>query len=484
MKKRLCLFAVLIAAAMALSCATNASVLTLYPEIVYDYLVYICGELSLEGVETDADCEVFTNAFDGATLTLSDGGGKSVEANCSEVFLNDVSIAPTEPTDSLLKLQTSILTQTSDKLSFSACLSLGNGKTEPSTLVDFSALSLDAEFIIKSVEEEAEATTEETGVPTSEVSEVTTAEEVTEETEEEPTMNGDVILTLEALKIDKVIARKADSSFSSEISVADFNNGRGLKVNEKEEIAISDSEFKVKAVFLEPLSKASTAELKTDLLAEAKSIALEEGAYEAVFSIPSNSFYDISMGEFFKTLDITVGGCAVELKSLKIYYSADMSLYGAMRFREIIVNKGATSVPVGSGFHLWTSYPRTVATVNSSGEITGKQVGTAQVNAYDTLWRSTICAVTVISSEIPSTEISLPYDEAVIRVGCRYKLPYTLTPSDSTDAVMWTSSDSDIVQINSKTGELLGKAPGTATVTALTSGGRQTECKLTVKLPE
>lgn len=493
MKKRLCFLAVLLTAALFFSCGVSASVLTLYPETVYSYCVHLCGEFLLEGTELESELLISTNAYNGATLTLSDESGKSAEALLSEVKIGDVLITQEELSCGNFASNNTLPVGASDKLLFTATASLDDTKTEPSTLIDFSTLSLDAEIII---EKKTEELPEDTTAQSTEASAEEAVEETTENTvnqteattslnEEPPSVKNEPLrFSLSGVKIDKVVATKADTSFGSDISFMDFNHGKGLKNSEREEIALSEGAFTVKAKLLEPVSQTVTAELKTDFSSAPYQITLEQGAQEAVYSVSSDDFYNIETNEFFKTMTLTVQGQSVQLKSLKIYYSADTSLSGAMRFREFVINKGAKSEPLGDGLEYWYCSPRAIAGVNSSGQVTGKEVGTAKVTAYDTLWRSYICAVKVISSEIPSTSVSLPYAEAIIRVGSKYKLPLTFTPSDSTDAVNWTTSDSSVVRINSKTGELVGVAPGTATITAVTSSGKAASCTLTVKLPE
>lgn len=451
----------------ALSYGVSASVLTIRSDTAYDYFIHLSGEFVLDGAEITPQNKLTTTAFNGATLTASDKSGKNISATCSEVFINNASITQPELICANASADNTIPAASYKKLLFSAVISLDNGKAEPSTLIDLASLRVDAE--LKIITEEA--------------SETTTAAEIVEPEEAEEVTKTEKIYPL-TVKVEKVTAKKADTSFSSIVPASVFNHGKGLSLREREEIALSHGDFTIKVKFLEPMCMVSFAEIGTNLSAQTQVISLDYGDEEATFTLSRSDFFDIGSDELFETLTLKVNNGETQLKSLKIYYSTDTALSGAMRFREIILNKGVTSESLGTGLRYWTSSEPRIAGVTEAGIATAKREGTTVISADDSLWRSHMCVVTVISSEVPSTKISLPYGEAVARVGNSYKLPCTLTPLNSTDKISWATSDPTVVQINPKTGELLACAPGTATITAISSSGKTAQCKLTVKLPE
>ena len=127
----------------------------------------------------------------------------------------------------------------------------------------------------------------------------------------------------------------------------------------------------------------------------------------------------------------------------------------------------------------WTSSDKTIATVDSIGQVTGKKVGTATITATakDGSGVSATCTVKVI---IPATGITLNAAKGTKGVKETFTLKTTLTPDNTTDAVKWSSSDTAIATVNSK-GKVTPKKVGTATITAKTDSGKKATYKLTVK---
>ena len=80
--------------------------------------------------------------------------------------------------------------------------------------------------------------------------------------------------------------------------------------------------------------------------------------------------------------------------------------------------------------------------------------------------------------DIRATSISLP---ATLQMepGQRKKLTPTLTPSNATSAITWSSNPYSIVNVD-KNGELLAQRKGTAVITATTSNGLSASCTVTV----
>ena len=80
---------------------------------------------------------------------------------------------------------------------------------------------------------------------------------------------------------------------------------------------------------------------------------------------------------------------------------------------------------------------------------------------------------------IPATSITLNQTELTLEEGgANYLLTATVEPSDSTDSVVFTSSDENVATVT-KSGNVVSVKPGTATITA-TAGSVSAECVVTV----
>lgn len=89
--------------------------------------------------------------------------------------------------------------------------------------------------------------------------------------------------------------------------------------------------------------------------------------------------------------------------------------------------------------------------------------------------------VTIAAEEKPATNITLNKSELTLTAGdSDTSLIATVTPNDSTDAVVWSSSKTDVATVNSATGEVTAVAPGEATITA-TAGTKTATCIVKVQ---
>ena len=129
----------------------------------------------------------------------------------------------------------------------------------------------------------------------------------------------------------------------------------------------------------------------------------------------------------------------------------------------------------------WTSSNDSVAQVSSSGLVTAKSVGTATITckANDGSGKSATCSVTVNSSIIEPTSISLPSSKTV-KVGESFTMTYTLTPSNATTTLTWTSDDTNIATVSSS-GVVNGIKAGTTKIRVKTTNGITDYCSVIVE---
>ncbi|MCR5004751.1 MAG: Ig-like domain-containing protein, partial [Clostridiales bacterium] len=127
---------------------------------------------------------------------------------------------------------------------------------------------------------------------------------------------------------------------------------------------------------------------------------------------------------------------------------------------------------------IWSSSNTDVATIDSIGQITAKEAGTTTITATAVDGGATAtCEVTVT---IPATKIVLDATKGTKGVKETFTLKPTLSPSNTTDRVKWSSSDKAIATV-SKNGKVTPKKAGSCTITAKTDSGKKATYKLTVK---
>lgn len=111
----------------------------------------------------------------------------------------------------------------------------------------------------------------------------------------------------------------------------------------------------------------------------------------------------------------------------------------------------------------WSSSNESVATVSSSGRVTGVSGGTAIITAAVGNYKA-YCVVTI--QEIPAEQVVFRKRTASVRVGRNLTLYKDFLPSDQTDgtAATFSSSDTSIATVNSN-GMVSGVSEGTVIIT-------------------
>lgn len=129
----------------------------------------------------------------------------------------------------------------------------------------------------------------------------------------------------------------------------------------------------------------------------------------------------------------------------------------------------------------WHSSNTDVATVNSSGQITAKKVGTTTITITTSNGYRTTCRVTVVNT-VSLKGISLNKTSTTIKEKATDTLSVSYNPSNATNKnVTWKSSNTNVATVNSS-GKVTGINPGTATITVISNdGGYVATCKVTVE---
>ncbi len=130
----------------------------------------------------------------------------------------------------------------------------------------------------------------------------------------------------------------------------------------------------------------------------------------------------------------------------------------------------------------WTSDDSSIATVSSSGVVTGVKAGSTWINVETSNGKRAYCKVTVNADEIEPTSITLPSSKT-IEVGESFTMSYTLEPANATTTLTWTSDDSSIAAVSSS-GVVTGVKAGSTWINVETSNGKRDYCKVTVNADE
>lgn len=128
----------------------------------------------------------------------------------------------------------------------------------------------------------------------------------------------------------------------------------------------------------------------------------------------------------------------------------------------------------------WSSNAEAVGTVSATGLFTAVAAGNVTITATSTT-AGILGTVTieVLNEAIAATAIALDVTTANTKIGHTVTLTPTITPSNSTDHVTWTSSDTAVATVAD--GVVTGVAEGTATITATARDGVTATATITVE---
>ena len=131
----------------------------------------------------------------------------------------------------------------------------------------------------------------------------------------------------------------------------------------------------------------------------------------------------------------------------------------------------------------WSSSNTSVATVSSSGIVTAKSVGLANITVTtNDGGKKATCLVTVQAGAVAVTGVTLDESSLLLIEGDTFTLTETVTPSNATNkSVNWSSSNTSVATVSS-VGVVTAKSAGSATITVKTIDGEKTAtCVVTVK---
>ncbi len=128
----------------------------------------------------------------------------------------------------------------------------------------------------------------------------------------------------------------------------------------------------------------------------------------------------------------------------------------------------------------FSSDDESIAVVDEDGVITAIKPGTTWIwaKAKDNSGKYARCYVTVIEP-VPATGVTVSDKKVVLVAGETKKLVYTMKPTNTTDDVVWTSSDEAIATVNGS-GVITARRTGSTTVTIMTTSGKTAQVEVVV----
>ena len=157
---------------------------------------------------------------------------------------------------------------------------------------------------------------------------------------------------------------------------------------------------------------------------------------------------------------VPVEGVSLDQKEVTLVIGGELTLHAT------VTPSNATKTDVS-----WSSSAPAVATVDASGKVSAKSIGSATITVKTLSGnRTDECKVTVVKESVPVTGVSLGPDDVVLSIGGTQQLTVTLKPSNATNhKVTWSSDAEDVATV--KNGLVTGKARGTAHITVKTEDG-------------
>ena len=129
----------------------------------------------------------------------------------------------------------------------------------------------------------------------------------------------------------------------------------------------------------------------------------------------------------------------------------------------------------------WTSSNSSVASVNSSGKVTAKKAGTANITVKTSNGLTATCKVTVKSAP---TSVKVSDTRLTLGKGETYIVSQSTNSGSYAWGFSWSSSNTNVATIAKTTAnkaKITAVGTGTATITIKTYNGKTATCKVTVK---
>lgn len=175
------------------------------------------------------------------------------------------------------------------------------------------------------------------------------------------------------------------------------------------------------------------------------------------------------------TLNETPAPATVAATSLKISASKLTLKAGASRTISTIVAPADTTDKV-----VFTSQNPSIATISETGKITAKAAGKTKITVTAGSQTKTV-AVTVTKKAVKVKSLKVKKAALTMNLGDQSYIAYTVNPSGATTTLKWKSSNKKVADVD-QSGKVVAKKAGTATVT-VSADGKKAVVKISVVDP-
>lgn len=148
-------------------------------------------------------------------------------------------------------------------------------------------------------------------------------------------------------------------------------------------------------------------------------------------------------------------------------YTAKLLVGKTLKLKATVKPKNATVKGVS-----WSSSDNSIATVDSSGRVSGISPGLVKVRAKakDGSGKSAVCLITV-TEPVPATGVDVENNDLIVAKGRQIQSGIRKAPLNSTDSIRYYSDDPRVARINQR-GKIYANNVGQATVYGETSNGQ------------
>ena len=190
---------------------------------------------------------------------------------------------------------------------------------------------------------------------------------------------------------------------------------------------------------------------------------------------PGKTYIIVSAGNVSKRIMVVVNEIQINSISLN-QSSAKLGRGGEVKLYATFSPSNATNKVI-----TWTSSNNSIASVNSSGLVTGHTKGQAVIIATASNGKTAKCVINVTNDSIQVTSLKLSSKQYLVKVNNKVGITPIITPNNATNQkITLTSNNPAIAEVQSD-GTIKGIKEGVVQITAKTNNGKTASAFVVVK---